>query len=203
MNIKKILIKFNILLDSFIKFDFIALLCLRLYLVPVLFVAARSKILGFHTTVAWFAAPVSKGGLNMQFPELMASLTVATEACGLVCIALGFCVRLISIPLAVVMGVAAFAVHIKNGWPMLAERNMESTLRLQGLMAWLAQNFPGRYNYTVALGDPIMLNNGIEISTGYLIMFLVLFCFGGGRYVSIDYWIKKYATQNDVVGAKQ
>jgi uncharacterized membrane protein YphA (DoxX/SURF4 family) len=41
------------------------------------------------------------------------------------------------------------------------------------------------------LGDPVALNNGIEFTVTYAIMVLVLFFFGGGRYVSLDYWIGK------------
>ena len=58
---------------KFQSIDFLLLLGIRLYLVPTMFVGAKSKIEGFHTTVAWFAAPASQGGLSMLFPELMAS----------------------------------------------------------------------------------------------------------------------------------
>jgi hypothetical protein len=58
-------------------------------------------------------------------------------------------------------------------------------------MAWLAQEFPGRFNYVTELGDTVALNNGVEFTVTYAIMIIVLFFFGGGRYVSVDYWVGK------------
>ena len=36
-----------------------------------------------------------------------------------------------------------------------------------------------------------ILNNGIEFSAIYFAMLLSLFFMGGGRFVSIDYWLKR------------
>ncbi|MEF1306676.1 AraC family transcriptional regulator, partial [Vibrio owensii] len=36
-----------------------------------------------------------------------------------------------------------------------------------------------------------MLNNGMEFAATYFVMLLVLFFYGGGRYVSLDYWLRK------------
>ena len=40
-------------------------------------------------------------------------------------------------------------------------------------------------------GSFVVLNNGIEFAATYFIMCLALFFIGGGRYVSLDYWIRK------------
>lgn len=44
------------------RLDFLALLAIRLYLIPVIYVGAHSKVVGFAGTVAWFGAPASEGG---------------------------------------------------------------------------------------------------------------------------------------------
>lgn len=40
-------------------------------------------------------------------------------------------------------------------------------------------------------GKPVILNNGIEFSAIYFVMLLSLFFTGGGRFVSLDYWLTK------------
>lgn len=173
------------------EFDFLALLGIRLFLLPDLFAGAHAKITGFSGTVSWFATPVAQGGLGMPAPVLMAALATATEAGGLVCVALGLGTRLITVPLMITMAVAGWTVHWSHGWDAIAPKTMESAQRMQAFMEWLAQNFPGRFNYITELGDPIILNNGIEFTATYLLMMAVLFFYGGGRYVSADYWLGK------------
>jgi disulfide bond formation protein DsbB len=89
----------------------------------------------------------------------MAVLATATETAGCICLALGLFTRLISLPLMVTMTVAGLSVHWSHGWAAIAGKTAESTLRFQAFMEWLAQNFPGRFNYITQLGDPIILNN--------------------------------------------
>ncbi|QLE78524.1 DoxX family protein [Francisella sp. Scap27] len=177
--------------SKFKSVDFLLLLGIRLYLVPTMFVGARSKIEGFHTTATWFATPASQGGLGMPFPEVMAFLATSAEVIGCVGIALGLFTRLVSIPMMFVMGVAGVMVHWTHGWPAIADKTAESTQRLNDLFIWLAQNFPDRYNHATALGDPVVLNGGMEFSVTYFIMLFTLFIYGGGRYVSADHWLKK------------
>ena len=184
------------IVGKFQSIDFLLLLGIRLYLVPTMFVGARSKIEGFSTTVAWFATPASQGGLGMPFPEVMAFLATSTEVIGCVGIALGLFTRLVSIPMMFVMGVAGVMVHWVHGWPAIANKTAESTQRLNDLFIWLAQNFPDRYNHATALGDPVVLNGGMEFSVTYFIMLLTLFLYGGGKYVSADHWLKKIFIKN-------
>ncbi|HDZ3716660.1 DoxX family protein [Vibrio cholerae] len=179
------------LIEKCKKWDFIVLLSVRLFLVPVIFVGARSKVLGFAGTVAWFGASTAEGGLNLPFPELLAFLAAATEVVGCICIALGLFTRIMAIPMIFMMSVASAMVHWKHGWDAIATSGMEATIRLNGFIEWLAVNFPGRYNYITELGDPVMLNNGMEFAVTYFVMLMVLFIYGGGRYVSLDYWLKK------------
>ena len=189
---RKMNVFINFLLDKTKTFDFLPLLLIRLFLLPVLFEGAHSKVTHFSSTVAWFGAPVSEGGLHLPFPVLLAFLATSTEVLGLICIALGLFTRLISIPLIFLMSVASLIVHWSHGWLAIASKNMEASIRLVDFLNWLATNFPGRYNYITKFGDPVILNNGIEFAATYFIMLLVLLCYGGGRYISLDYWLKKF-----------
>ncbi|MEB5515089.1 HvfX family Cu-binding RiPP maturation protein [Vibrio cholerae] len=189
--IHTILNRYDRLIEKCKKWDFIVLFSVRLFLVPVIFVGARSKVLGFAGTVAWFGASTAEGGLNLPFPELLAFLAAATEVVGCICIALGLFTRIMTIPMIFMMSVASAMVHWKHGWDAIATSGMEATIRLNGFIEWLAVNFPGRYNYITELGDPVMLNNGMEFAVTYFVMLMVLFIYGGGRYVSLDYWLKK------------
>ncbi|RNE72861.1 DoxX family protein [Vibrio cholerae] len=189
--IHTILNRYDRLIEKCKKWDFIVLLSVRLFLVPVIFVGARSKVLGFAGTIAWFGASTAEGGLNLPFPELLAFLAAATEVVGCICIALGLFTRIMAIPMIFMMSVASAMVHWKHGWDAIATSGMEATIRLNGFIEWLAVNFPGRYNYITELGDPVMLNNGMEFAVTYFVMLMVLFIYGGGRYVSLDYWLKK------------
>lgn len=172
--------------------DFIPLLAIRIYLIPVLLIGAKSKILHFPETVAWLGGPLSEGGLALPFPTLMAILASATEAGGALLLGLGLATRLISFQLIIFMCVAGLTVHWVHGWSVIATKTAESTLRLDAFMQWLAANFPARYNYVTELGDPVMLNNGVEFTVTYIIMLFVLLFFGGGRFVSLDYWINRH-----------
>ncbi|QUM85532.1 DoxX family protein [Moritella sp. 28] len=189
--IKVLLSRIYLLLDKCKKFDFLALLAIRLYLIPVIYVGAHSKVVGFEGTVAWFGASAADGGLNLPFPVLLAFIATATEVIGLICIALGLFTRLMSIPMIIMMSAASAMVHWSHGWLAIADGHAESSIRLSNFITWLAENFPGRYNYITELADPVMLNNGMEFGITYFVMLMVLFFYGGGRYVSADYWLKK------------
>ena len=173
------------------NFDFLGPLAVRLYMLPILYVGAHAKINGFDGVVHWFASSPAEGGLGLPMPYLMAILATGTEALGFVCIALGLLTRVMAVPLMIVMTVAGLSVHWSHGWAAIAGKTTEAGMRMEGLMSWLAQDFPGRFNYITEFGDPVALNNGIEFTVTYFIMFLVLFFIGGGRFVSLDYWLAK------------
>ncbi len=174
------------ILDWFKHFDFLSLLAVRLYLAPVFWMAGMNKLKNIDDVIIWF-----RDGLNMPMPEVMAYLATCTEIIGAICLLFGIAVRLISIPLLVVMAVAALSVHWVNGWYAIAQGSGEGSARLSGLMEWLQINYPGRHEYVTELGQPVMLNNGIEFAATYFIMLAVLFFYGGGRYLSVDYWVCK------------
>lgn len=189
--LQKTILWYESIVNRVMKVDFIALMAIRLYLIPVIYEGAHSKVLGFSGTVAWFSAPAADGGLGLPFPVLLAFFATTTEVLGLISIALGLFTRIMAIPMIVVMSLASLMVHWSHGWLAIASNDMESSQRMTAFLQWLIEYFPGRYNYITQLGDPVILNNGIEFSCTYLIMLLILLVWGGGDYLSADYWLKK------------
>ena len=49
----------------------------------------------------------------------------------------------------------------------------------------------GFVDYLYEKGKPSILNNGIEFAAIYFAMLLSLFFTGGGRFVSVDYWLRR------------
>lgn len=186
------------LLDRFSFSKGLASLLIRLYLIPIFWMAGTKKIdfetlMPYDSVVQWFGNP--EWGLGLPVPLLMAFLAGWTEILGAVFLTLGLAVRWISIPLIVTMLVAIFAVHAEYGWQAIAdpgapfanERVVESAERLSVAKDILAEN--GNYNWLTGKGSIVILNNGIEFAATYLVMLLSLFFLGGGRYVSMDYWL--------------
>jgi len=188
-------LQLQILLDRTRQLDFLAPLLLRLYLAPVFWMAGIQKYNSFEDTAAWFGNP--DWGLGLPFPSLMAFLATTTEIAGAIMLLFGFAVRWISIPLMITMLVAAFSVHWTNGWLAIStgsgifatERTVEAVDRLDKAKSLLEQY--GNYNWLTEHGSLVMLNNGIEFAATYFIMLLALFFIGSGKYVGIDYWLKK------------
>ena len=191
-----ILNKFQTFLEYTRKADFLGPLALRLYLVPIMWMAGTQKLSGFSNTVAWFGNP--DWGLGLPFPTLMAALVTGTGVIGAVFLLLGFAVRWISIPLFITMVVAAISVHWKNGWLAIAEGSgIFATERTEGAAERLLRakeilQEHGHYDWLTETGDFVILNNGIEFAATYSIMLLLLFFTGGGRYVSLDYWLVRH-----------
>jgi uncharacterized membrane protein YphA (DoxX/SURF4 family) len=183
------------LLNQGRKFDFIAPLLLRLYLVPIFWMAGSKKLNSFDSTVKWFGN--EDWGLGLPFPELMAFLATWTEVFGAILLLLGLAVSWITIPLMVTMLVAAMTVHWQNGWLAIAEGSgFFANERTVGAIDRLSRGKEilqeyGNYNWLTENGGFVMLNNGIEFSATYFIMLLVLFFTGGGRFVSLDYWLQR------------
>ncbi len=183
------------MLDKTRAFDFLAPLALRLYLVPIFWMAGTRKLADMENTIAWFGNP--EWGLGLPFPEVLAWAAALTEAGGAILLLIGFAVRWISIPLMVTMVVAIVTVHLPNGWlaiaegsgPFATERTMAAIERLDRAKEILQQY--GNYDWLTEYGNFVVLNNGIEFAVTYLIMLLVLFFTGGGRYFSMDYWVRK------------
>ncbi len=76
------------------------------------------------------------------------------------------------------MLVAIFKVHFENGWPAIAEESSLAAQKLQSFMEWLSEHHADKYHELTQHGTPIMLNNGCEFATTFLILLLVLLWFG-------------------------
>ena len=184
------------LLDRTRHLDFLAPLALRLYLVPIFWVAGMNKFRGWENTVSWFGNP--DWGLGLPFPELMAFLAASSEVLGAVLLLVGLAVRWISIPLMVTMIVAMVTVHWQHGWQAIADPTMclfncgdaQAAVERLARAREILQEY-GNYEWLTEQGPFVVLNNGIEFAATYFIMLLTLFFIGGGRYVSIDYWLER------------
>lgn len=182
-------------LDRIRGADFLVPLLLRLYLAPVFWMAGGKKLLNFGNTVDWFGN--AEWGLGLPMPGLLAVLVTSGELLGAVCLLTGFAVRWISLPLMLTMAVAAVTVHWKNGWlaiasasgPFASERTLAAVEQLQKAKDILRQS--SDYAELTRYGDLAMLNNGIEFAATYFVMLLALLIMGGGRYVSVDYWLRR------------
>ncbi|MEE8428890.1 MAG: DoxX family protein [Gammaproteobacteria bacterium] len=190
------------LFDTTRAVDFLGPLALRLYLVPILWMAGTKKFGAFEDTVAWFGNP--EWGLGLPFATLMVILAAGSEVIGAICLLLGFAVRWIAVPLMFTMVIAATSVHWENGWLAIAEgsnsifateRTIEAVHRLDIAKDILREH--GNYGWLTEKGGFVALNNGIEFAATYFIMLLVLFFIGAGRYLSLDYWIaEKFRSEN-------
>jgi putative oxidoreductase len=191
------------LVDAARRVDFLGPLALRLYLVPVFWVAGMNKLGGFGDVVEWFGN--AEWGLGLPLPWLMAALATGAEVGGAVLLLLGLGTRLIAVPLMATMVVAAVTVHWDNGWQ--AVHDMQSpfasayTLGIEAADAEAAGERltrarsilreHGNYEYLTESGSIVVSNSGIEWAATYFVMLLALFFLGGGRYLSADYWIAR------------
>jgi len=181
------------------------LLLLRLYLTPVLLQAGWNKYLHFADTVAWFGD--MEYGLGLPFPTLLAVLAIAAEIGGSLLLLCGLFTRLAAFSLAITMLVAMLTVHAKNGWLAIAdasswladgtilhsERILAAPEKLQRARDLLQQH--GNYDWLTESGNLVVLNNGIEFAATYFVMLLCLVWFGGGRYLSVDFYLGRYLQQ--------
>ena len=175
--------------------EFIAPLLLRLYLIPIFWMAGTQKLNHFDSTVEWFGN--ADWGLGLPFPFVMAGLATLTEFGGAILLTLGLAVRWISIPLMFTMVVAMVSVHLQHGWLAIAtgsgifatDRTAGAIERLDRAKSILQEH--GNYEWLTENGSLAILNNGIEFAATYLIMLVALFFLGGGKFISMDYWIAK------------
>ncbi|MEE9575068.1 MAG: DoxX family protein [Gammaproteobacteria bacterium] len=181
--------------------DFIGPLLLRIYIVPVFWIASNNKWNPFDSdssldsVIQWFGN--TEWGLGLPFPTLMAYMAWGTEYFGTILLALGLATRWISIPLMCTMIVAAVTVHWENGWqavhdlssPHASANAGEAIERLSRAKDILKEH--GNYEWLTEHGNFIVSNNGIEWAATYFIILLALFVTGGGKVVSVDYWLAK------------
>lgn len=189
------LLKLQDLLDATRKVDFLGPLALRLYLVPVFWVAGMNKVSGFDNVVQWFGNP--DWGLGLPFPTLMASLAIGAEVVGAVALLLGLAVRWMCIPLMITMLVAMFTTHWENGWQAVADRmspfaneNIDGAMqRLDRAKDILREH--GNYDWLTETGSFVVSNGGIEWAATYFVMLLALFFTGAGK-LSVDHFVARH-----------
>lgn len=176
-------------LDATRSFDFLGPLALRLYLVPVFWVAGTNKLGGMDNVIEWFGN--AEWGLGLPFPALMAWLAVGAEVLGAVALLLGLAMRWFAIPLMITMLVAAFKVHIENGWQAVADPQSPfpgpdidgAMQRLDRARDLLREH--GNYEWLTETGNFVVSNNGMEWAITYFVMLLALFFTGAGK-LSLD-----------------
>jgi len=184
------------LLDSAKTADFLAPLLLRLFIAPIFIMAGYKKLSALENTAYYFGEY-----LGMPAPMLMAVLAGATEFFGGLALLFGFAVRLFAIPLLFTMVIAATTAHWENGWHVLPETTLthpfewredlieEATVRKEKAKEILSQH--GRISWLTSAGPITILKNGIETAAIYFMITLALFFSGGGRFVSVDYWLAR------------
>jgi len=213
----------NVWHDRFVRsvshLDGVASLMLRLILAPVLIAAGWEKITGenwFGYQLAAFPFP-----FNVLPADLSWHLAAWTEFLGGILLLVGLATRLVAIPLAVTMFVAAWAVHLDNGWPAIAPSNppaeciagttahAESNIFQQYLKCYNVNERTveaakrldrardilrehGNYRYLNGSGSLVKLNSGIEFAAIYLAMLVALVIIGGGRYLSVDHYLGRW-----------
>jgi putative oxidoreductase len=185
----------SITLDKISFLDGLPALAFRFYLANIFWMAANNKWNPFNSesslqpTIDWFGN--ADWGLGLPFPELLGSLAWATEYFGAILLILGLATRWISIPLIVTMIVAIFTVHIDNGWSAIASSvDGEIASRVDTARSLLEEH--GNYDWLTAKGSFVILQNGIEFASTYLLMLLSLLFVGGGRYLSMDYYLNRH-----------
>lgn len=196
---KQLLTKLQGLMDSTKAVDFLGPLALRLYLVPVFWVAGTNKLDGMDNVIAWFGNP--DWGLGLPFPTLMAWLAVGSEVLGAIALLIGLGTRWFSVPLMVTMLVAIFSVHLKNGWQAVADpmspfanANVQGAIdRLDKAKDLLREN--GNYDWLTETGNFVVSNNGIEWAATYFVMLLALFFSGAGK-LSVDHLLASRVSTN-------
>lgn len=200
VNMNKLANLYQLSLDKLQVLDGIPPLLLRLYLAPVFIQAGWTKFNHFNDTVMWFGD--KDWGLGLPFPELMVALAAGTEFIGGWLLLFGLMTRIFAIPLMFTMLVAAVTAHWQNGWLALADSNswfadgtilynesiMAAAEKKERAMAILQEY--GNYDWLTSSGSFTILNNGIEFAITYFIMTMVLLFSGGGRFTSLDYYLK-------------
>ncbi|WP_281848274.1 DoxX family protein [Dyella sp. GSA-30] len=110
--------------------------------------------------------------LGMPFPDLLAWATVAIELLGGLAVLLGALIPLVSIPMAVVLLVAIFTVHLPNGF---------SSIKLQSVTVAGAH-----------FGQP-----GYETDLLYLAGLIALVLGGSGPLAIDRLWLGRSAQSNE------
>jgi len=185
------------------RLDFLGPLALRLYLVPVFWVAGMNKATSFGDVVEWFGN--DDWGLGLPAPAVLAFLATAAEVGGAILLLAGLGTRLVTLPLMATMVVAATTVHWEHGWQAVhdpqspfasrytlgieADDASAAGERLARARELLQEH--GNYEWLTEQGGFVVSNSGVEWAATYFVMLLALFALGGGRHVSVDDWLRR------------
>lgn len=185
--------------------DWLGPLALRLYLVPVFWVAGMNKASGFGNVVDWFGN--DDWGLGLPLPVVMAFLATAAEVGGALLLIVGLATRYVAAALAVTMVVAMMTVHWDHGWQAVhdlqspfaskwtlgieADDAAAAAERLERAKSILRNG--GNYDWLTEKGNFVVSNSGVEWAATYLVMLLALL-FGGGGRASLDHWLARRRT---------
>ena len=203
-------------------FDGVASLLIRLILGPVMIAAGWEKITGDNWFA--FSQDTFPFPFNILPTDISWFMASWTEFLGGILILFGLGTRIWAVALAITMFVAAYSVHWDNGWPAIApsnpaqiciegttaradsnvferyitctsvnERTVEASKRLAAAKSILKEH--GNYRYLNGSGSIVKLNNGIEFAAQYFVMLLALIIIGGGRYFSLDYYLRLFFKQ--------
>lgn len=150
------------------------LLGIRLYLLPLFFLAGWQQLNNFEQTVIFFGDI-----LHLPYPYYLAITVIVTEIVTSGTLLIGLFTRWSALILSIMMMVIIFAVQWDNGWHYVLEYNAS----IDSIIT-LVQQY-GNYDELTQQGDIVILNNGIELSVIYALMLWVLFSYGGGK-LSVD-----------------
>lgn len=179
------------------KLDFIAPLLLRFYLAPIFILAGWHKLSALDSTAYYFGEY-----LGLPAPALMALLAGGAELIGGAALLFGIGVRLFTLPLMLIMIVAALSAHWDHGWHALPESQLTmpwewrsdlidgANERKAAAISLLQQH--GHYDWLTETGSITILKNGVEFAATYLLMLLALLYLGAGRFISLDYWLARW-----------
>ncbi|NCX93564.1 MAG: DoxX family protein [Gammaproteobacteria bacterium] len=171
------------------KLDCLGPLTLRLFLVPIFWLAGTEKLAHIESTIEWFGN--ADWGLGLPWPAVFAYCASILEVIAAVMLLVGLGVRWITIPLIVIMIASIIAVHHENAWLAMPGHGAEASTHLHQFFNWLHQNMPGQQDFLSTLGEPVILNSGVPFAIVYLVMLISLFFSGAGRILSLDYWLVK------------
>ena len=152
--------KFDDLLSSLVKFDFLILFIIRIFLFFVFWEAGMGKLLWeddwpkINPEFLDLLGPNSEiaNNLNFIFPTFFAWLAALAEVGGAVLLLLGLFTRWSVIPVIFTMFVAVY-YHFPNGWNVVA--------------------------------------HGYQMAAIYIGILAIPLIYGGGNYLSLDYWVRK------------
>jgi putative oxidoreductase len=170
-----------------------------------------ARVLADPAVVQWFGN--QEWGLGLPAPMLLATLVGYIEFVGGFALLLGLATRLFALPLMLTMLVAILTVHLPHGWFAIApadgassaaqffswfglpgaEQSLQQSAEIANRLSKIRQLLTehGDIDWLLANGPVAILNNGAEFAVIYLLMLWQLLTRGGGRYLSVDYWISK------------